>query len=173
MAVTGLTHTNCYKCDIYLTPLNWADSFEARGQAICKHCFNTHHNDNRMYVGGEYVNVTHPLWRAGRYRSWQDVANHQELDAVLAGDVYAIQNQAWPAWVKIGMALDAQDRLRGYQTADPHRAYRLVHSKPFRNRREAEKEAHMIAEHYSEDRHGEWFKLPPLTAKDIIEGINV
>ena len=54
------------------------------------------------------------------------------------------------------MAIDAEDRLKQYQTSSPYRDYVLVASWDVEDRREAEKQAHALLEqHY--DRRGEWF----------------
>ena len=75
-----------------------------------------------------------------------------------AGHVYVIINDAWPEWVKIGKAVDAQDRLNGYQTSSPMRDYRLVYSIYIEDRHKAEKNAHKLSESIAE-RKGEWFKM--------------
>ena len=56
------------------------------------------------------------------------------------------------------MAIDAQDRLNGYQTSSPMRDYVLVYDVYFKDRLEAERKAHKVAERYGE-RQGEWFKI--------------
>jgi hypothetical protein len=33
---------------------------------------------------------------------------------------------AYPGWCKVGMAVDAEDRLKQYQTSSPYRDYKLV-----------------------------------------------
>ena len=93
-----------------------------------------------------------------------------------AGHVYVIVNDAWPEWVKIGKAVDAQDRLNGYQTSSPMRDYRLVHSVYFEDRHTAEKKAHIAAafntKHpWNKHDNGEWFKLTQQQAVDIIKEI--
>ena len=59
------------------------------------------------------------------------------------GEVYVITNKAWDGWVKIGMAVDAEDRLNSYQTSSPHRDYILIHKEFFSDRRRAEAQAHI------------------------------
>ena len=74
--------------------------------------------------------------------------------------MYVISNPAWPEWIKIGMAIDAEDRLNGYQTSSPMRDYVLVHYIYFKDRLEAERKAHKVAERYGyHKRQGEWFKI--------------
>ena len=49
-------------------------------------------------------------------------------DQIKEGSVYILGNPAWPDWVKVGMALDAEDRLNNYQTGGPFRDYVLYYS---------------------------------------------
>ena len=43
------------------------------------------------------------------------------------GYIYAIKNQAWVGFIKIGRAVDVKKRLGTYNTGDPFRGYRLLH----------------------------------------------
>ena len=86
------------------------------------------------------------------------------------GYVYALQNPAWPEYVKIGKAVEAERRMDSYQTYSPHRDYipvcKPVHS---RNYDEIEKMAHAIARQLSGDFNAkEWFKLSPKQAENIL-----
>ena len=76
---------------------------------------NPKNNPLSMYVNGNYISRKHPLYKAGRYKSFGDAAfTALQKDAQLKeGYVYVITNPAWPEWVKIGMAIDAEDRLNG------------------------------------------------------------
>ena len=123
---------------------------------------------NRMYVNGKEVSKKHPLHKAGRYKSWDDVHSHNLINSVTEGYVYIITNSAWPEWVKIGMALDAEDRLNGYQTSSPFRNYKLMYSVSTKDRRKAEAAAHKAAEKVAE-RRGEWFKMSVAQAKECIQ----
>ena len=87
--------------------------------------------------------------------------------------MYAITNPAWPEWVKIGMAVDADDRCNGYQTSSPFRDYSLEHVVVSNNRREAEAEAHTAASKIAEEQRGEWFKISIEQAKDILNKLSV
>jgi hypothetical protein len=100
------------------------------------------------------------LYKPGKYKSFGDAAFTalQKDEQVKEGYVYAMYNPAWPEWIKIGMAIDAQDRLNGYQTSSPMRDYVLVYDIYFKDRLEAERKAHKVAERYGE-RQGEWFKI--------------
>jgi len=119
-----------------------------------------YNNTKRMHVNGNYISIHHPLHKPGKYKSFGDAAFTalQKDEQVKEGYVYAICNPAWPEWIKIGMAIDAQDRLNGYQTSSPMRDYVLVYDIYFKDRLEAERKAHKVAERYGE-RQGEWFKI--------------
>jgi hypothetical protein len=125
-----------------------------------------------MWVDGNYVKESHPLHKPGRYTSFGDAAFAalQKDEQVKEGYVYAITNPAWPEWVKIGMAIDAEDRLKGYQTSSPMRDYQLVHAIATPDRARAERVAHKAAAMCG-DRQGEWFKIANEEAVTILQHI--
>jgi hypothetical protein len=133
---------------------------------------NAKHNPNRMFVNGKYIPQSHPLHKPGKYKSFGDAAfSALEKDKkVKEGYVYVITNPAWPEWVKIGMAIDAEDRLNGYQTSSPMRDYKLVHAIATPDRARAERVAHKAAAMCGE-RQGEWFKIANEEAVTILQHI--
>lgn len=88
-----------------------------------------------------------------------------------SGDIYIISNPSWKGWIKVGMAIDAEDRCKQYQTSSPFRDYELHYSKFFNDRKDAERKAHKILKKKSEENKGEWFKISKQDAKNIIETI--
>ena len=174
METTGQTHTDkCNSCGSELTNDNWPMSWRKRGDLRCKSCSkesNDKSNTSRMYVNGKYVPQTHPLYKAGRYKSFDDAAfsNLENYKRSKEGQVYIITNSAWPEWVKIGMAIDAEDRLNGYQTSSPMRDYKLMYAVSTDDRRKAEALAHKQADKIAE-RRGEWFKMSVGQAKECIQ----
>jgi hypothetical protein len=58
------------------------------------------------------------------------------------GFVYIVTNPAWPGHVKIGCALDYEQRLASYQTSCPLRDYRLEYVQFFEDRRAGERAVH-------------------------------
>ena len=115
-------------------------------------------NEMQMYVDGKYISKSHPLHKAGKYKGFTDAAfsSLQNYERSKEGQVYILRNPAFPSWCKVGMAVDAQDRLKQYQTSSPYRDYELVKAYNTENRREAEAQAHAALEkHYA--RRGEWF----------------
>jgi len=153
--------STCYKCGTELIKNNWASSFMKRNQKICKKCYNTifnkkwspiyspKNNLSRMYVNGKYVPKSHPLHKPGRYKTFNDAAfdGTYKLDNIKEGYVYIISNPAWLGWVKIGMAIDAEDR------------------------RTLEKAAHKEASKLASDYKGEWFQLDVETAIEILNNL--
>ena len=128
-----------------------------------------------MWVNGKYISRHHPLYKPGRYKTFSDAAfdGTYKLDTIKEGYVYAITNPAWPEWVKIGMAIDADDRCNGYQTSSPFRDFVLEHMIVTNNRRVAEAEAHKLATKISKERRGEWFKISIEQAKTILNSITM
>ena len=146
---------------------NWTEARKKQAKYLCKGCW--HSRD--MYVDGVYIPKSHPLFKPGKYKSFSDAAfkSTYKLDTIKEGYVYVITNKAWPDWVKIGMAIDANDRLNGYQTSSPHRDYVLEHSIYSNDRRKSEQEAHTKAAKLAKEVNGEWFKL---TVEQAIEVLN-
>jgi len=123
----------------------------------------------RMWVNGKEIKKTHPLYKAGRYKGFEEAAfsSLENYEANPQGEVYVIYNKAWPEWVKVGMAVDSNDRLKNYQTSSPFRDYALLYSYEVNNRRVAESAAHVrLAKEC--DNINEWFKLPHAVANELI-----
>jgi len=118
----------------------------------------------RMYVNGKEISKKHPLHKPGRYKSLDDAWSHDKIESIDEGEVYIIVNTAWPEWVKVGKAVNSDDRLNGYQTSSPFRDYKVIAKLQVNNRHEKEKEMHKVFEHFAEERKGEWFKIDKVTA---------
>jgi hypothetical protein len=134
----------------------------------------THHkkNKNRMWVNGKYIPKSHPLHKPGRYKTFEDAGFSilAKYETSVEGQVYIITNPNFAGWVKVGMAIDSEDRLNGYQTSSPFRDYFLHSFWAVSDRRQAEATAHAELEKTYE-RKGEWFKCTPEQAKEVISGI--
>ena len=130
-----------------------------------------HHkkNTSRMFVNGKYISKSHPLHKPGRYKTFTDAAfdSLAKYELSREGQVYIITNPNFPEWVKVGMAVDSEDRLNGYQTSSPFRDYALFTCWSVVDRRSAESEAHSLLEK-TYDRKGEWFNCTPEQARDSI-----
>jgi len=173
--------TNCIKCSVALTEDNWYSSFKKKHIYICKRCqkkkanaitnpkHNPVNNPNRMWVNGKYISKKHPLFKPGRYKTFEDAAfsSLSKYELSREGQVYIITNPNFPDWVKVGMAVDSEDRLNGYQTSSPFRDYALFTCWSVTDRRSAESEAHALLEK-SFDRKGEWFNCTPEQAQSAL-----
>ena len=125
-------------------------------------------------VNGKYISRSHPLYKPGRYKHFGEAvfSSLEKDNRTVEGQVYAVTNPSFPDWVKIGMAIDAEDRLNGYQTSSPMRDFVLEHSVASNDRRKSEKEAHTRALPLSLDSKGEWFKLSVEQAITILDNLN-
>ena len=166
------TDKECIKCGVKLTSDNLSPSQAANNHWTCKSCYSIHNekgNSKSMYVNGKYVSRKHPLYKAGKYKGFEDAAfsSLENFKDNPQGQVYVIANPAWKDWVKVGMAVDATDRAGNYQTSSPYRDYTLLYTYDVDDRRAAESAAHTrLAKEC--DNINEWFRLPPETANDLI-----
>ena len=191
-----MTHTkHCTKCNTD-KPLS---EYQKRiknginvGQSYCRDCravyaprvesnrrtsriHNPKSNPQRMFVSGKYIPKSHPLYKAGNFKTFEDAAFNSlsKYTTSSEGEVYIITNPAWKGWIKIGMAIDANDRCNQYQTSSPMRDYKLKFKKYFDDRRTAEQTAHTLCTKKANNRKGEWFKLDIKIAKDIINNMEI
>jgi DNA-directed RNA polymerase subunit RPC12/RpoP len=170
----------CNTCGEELTDTNWSESHMKKGMYNCKSCYKKHNalhnprnnprnNPKRMYVNGKYISTKHPLYKPGKYKTFNDAAFSSLVNYVLSteGEVYILKNPAWDNWYKIGKAVESVDRCNQYQTGSPHRDYELVTYKKFKHRGVAEKMAHSLAEGLSRKRLNEWFYIENLGKEDF------
>ena len=129
-------------------------------------------NNLQMYVNSKYISKAHPLHKPGRYKNFEDAAfsSLAKYESSVEGQVYVIVNPSFPEWVKVGMAIDSEDRLNGYQTSSPFRDYMLNYKWDVNDRRAAESEAHTELQKLYE-RRSEWFKCTPEQAQEVVSGI--
>ena len=170
------TKENCNTCGVELTDANWNSSWKKTNRTQCQDCNNpnrTKHNPDRMYVNGKYVPKNHPLYKAGRFKTFEGAAFSalSGYEKSSEGYVYVITNPCWKGWIKVGMAIDAEDRCKQYQTSSPFRDYKLRFKKYFDDRRSAEQQAHKKIKNICKDNNGEWFKVSISEAKEIIQSI--
>jgi hypothetical protein len=126
-------------------------------------------DQTKMFVNGKYIPKAHPLHKPGKYKTFEDAAfsSLAKYEASREGQVYIITNPNFPEWVKVGMAVDSEDRLNGYQTSSPFRDYALFTCWAVSDRRIAEADAHdLLNKTYR--RKGEWFNCTPKQAKSAI-----
>ena len=168
---------NCNTCGVELTDNNWNLSWRKTNRTQFKDCNNPNrkkHNPNRMYVNGKYVSKKHPLFKSGRFKTFEGAAFSalKGYEKTPEGYVYIIANPSFDGWLKIGMAIDAEDRCNGYQTSSPHRDYKLLYARKFNDRRTAEIKTMNKLKKVVKEHNGEWFKTDRNTAQEIIEGLS-
>ena len=189
---------NCLDCNVKLTDLNWYETANKKCYYICMSCYGLR-NKSRLTIQGKRVmpvNAIHPYHKI--YKTKGLVSTYEAMgiltsetnsninslefikkesialfDKVSYGEVYIITNPAWKGWIKIGMAIEAEDRLKGYQTSSPLRDFKLKFKKYFDNRRIAEQQAHTLCAKKALKRKGEWFKVDFKIAKDIINNMEL
>ena len=127
-------------------------------------------NDKRMFVNGKYISQGHPLWKPGRYKTFEEAAYNSlgKYKETKQGYVYIITNPAWPGWIKIGKAIDATDRLRSYQTYSPFRDYSLEYGCKVEDSLRVETMCKRQLKKTKPEK-SEWFKCNPMDAIFIIQ----
>jgi len=135
-------------------------------------------NRNRMYVNGKYIPVSHPFHTSGRYvwdlsalNSFNSLSNIELVDCDTSGEIYIIENHLFDGWVKVGMAVDSNKRLKDYYTYTPQKnndSYKLAHTITVNNRMVAESEIHNLLEDECL-RSKEWFNISLERAKAILD----
>ena len=146
---------SCNHCGCQLNEVSLAVGNVRKRNYICRKCDSIKGKRNR-------------LKRLALQLSSYTLKNYSK---VKEGYVYVISNPAWPDWVKVGMAIDADDRCSSYQTSSPLRDYVLHCAISSDDRRKDESKAHKRLDTVASDRRGEWFKMSVEEATDCITGI--
>lgn len=175
MEVVGQRHTKeCRTCGVELNNNNWVASWQKIDRRQCNNCIKPMRkkaNLKRMWVNGKYIPLTHPLHKPGNYKSFGDAAFESlaNYNTEKGGQVYILYSPAYPSWVKVGMAIDAEDRLKQFQTGSPYRDYILIKVYDTDDRRKAESEIHeLLRKTYGSK--NEWFVIAAPVAKEILDG---
>jgi hypothetical protein len=87
------------------------------------------------------------------------------------GFVYAITNEHFPGWVKVGRSTNPSRRLRAYQTGDPTQSYRLAHVEPAADCQYAEWAAFERLKKLGHPRSGEWFEIDLAKVKRVLRKV--
>ena len=180
METVGQTHTKyCCRCSVELIRGdNWTLGNAKINVRVCRACIKKRNdsanpitNKERMWVDGKYISSKHPLHKPGRYKSFGHAAfeSLENYNTVKEGQIYILYSPAYPSWCKIGMAVDARDRLKSFQTGTPYRDYILVAAYDVPDRRKAETEAHNLLRETHASKN-EWFVVGANVAKEILDG---
>lgn len=122
----------------------------------------------------EYANVTKlkdPVLEEVRLRHKEELSklNNSQVN-VVEGFVYIITHPLINE-VKIGSAIDYEQRLRQYQTGDPFRRYKIEYALYFTEAEKNEKLVHSLLEEFRVKESKEWFNVTVEHAKAVIEGL--
>lgn len=171
--VTGQkpTNKNCRMCEVeLLVGGNFTKTNLDHGMYFCQGCVPKELKNRRMFVNGKYVPKTHPLHKPGKYKGFTDAAfsSLSNYEMAQEGEVYIIYNPSFPSWIKVGMAVDSEDRLKQYQTGSPYRNYTVHKAYTVDDRRKSEAEAHALLEE-NHERRGEWFVCSAIAAEYILD----
>jgi len=176
LEVVGQRLTKCCKeCSVKLIDgENWYTSLAKKHTYVCTPCYiekQIERNKKVMYVNGKRISIKHPLHKPGRYKSFGDAAfeSLNNYKTAKQGQVYILYSPAYPSWVKIGMAVDAEDRLKQFQTGSPYRDYILIKAYDTDDRRKAESEVHELLRKTHGNKN-EWFVIAAPVAKEILDG---
>ena len=142
----------CNHCDVSLDDTTWSVGNIRKNNYICRRCDTIKGRRNRL------KRLALTIFRSAE----------KQYNQVKAGHVYILTNPAWPEWIKVGMAIDAQDRCSSYQTSSPFRDYTLEYAVSSEDRRTDEAKAHTKLALIAEDRRGEWFKVSVPQAKECM-----
>lgn len=149
------TDKECRFCGVHLTKENWTEGNVKEKQYKCKSCQSL--IDRQNY-----------LKRKARELGTRSLKAYNKIKE---GYIYVIINPAWEGWVKIGMAVDADDRCANYQTSSPFRDYELIAKQFTKDKKRLELMAHKEAEKIGL-RQGEWFKINKLQAISLIKSLH-
>ncbi len=133
-----------------------------------KHPFNSVCRKEGMWKAFEKMGLIKP--NAEKLLEIKEQMSHS-FNEIVDGYIYVLTNPAWEGWLKVGMAIDAEDRCKQYQTSSPLRDYILEYKKFFTNRSEAEQAAHKLLIKKGKTFNGEWFQVSVKEAKKTIEAL--
>ena len=153
---------SCIACGVELTIDNWYPSRMRKRERNCITCHDIKRLERRIKQKGMTPRMLAKLFQ---------MKHNNDYSKIKEGFVYILTNPAWKDWIKVGMAVDAEDRCNAYQTGSPHRDYTVQYKRFFKNRRLAEQKAHDLLSEIAPDVNGEWFNVTEHHAQKIIDSI--
>lgn len=153
----------CFRCNTELViPDNYRECCLKKKYYICNQCDSIKRKINTLKkkaAQGEDV-----------LASLATIKAIDEYNRIPNGYIYAITNPAFKGWVKVGLAANVDDRLRGYQTASPFRDYKVEVSLKVKDRHRIEKLCHKaLGELYPQSY--EWFQCDVAEVQNIMQGV--
>tara|TARA_R110000765_G_scaffold114357_2_gene207148 strand:+ start:8116 stop:8598 length:483 start_codon:yes stop_codon:yes gene_type:complete len=157
------TKKSCMVCGVELTVFdNWYYSRMKTKEYNCIPC----HDIKRLERKIKEKGIT-----PARIAKLFQMKHKNDYNRIKKGYIYVINNPCWEGWIKVGMAVDAENRCKQFQTSSPFRDYKLFYKKYFEDRKTAEKEIHKKLKNISERSEGEWFKVSGKEAANLIKAI--
>lgn len=163
MGANALKH-DCIRCGTELIlGENWLECLARKKDYKCRDCDNLKRKLNYLKKKAKDGQL-----------SQKDLASLRQTEALQGynstskGDVYIISNPSFQGWVKVGRALQAENRLGDYQTSSPFRNYELHYFVTVQDRMAIERKAHKALEKQFA-RTNEWFYCSPEEAQKVIE----
>ena len=153
---------SCIACGVELTIDNWYPSRMRKRERNCITCHDIKRLERRIKQKGMTPRMLAKLFQ---------MKHNNDYSKIKEGFVYILTNPAWKDWIKVGMAVDANDRKNNYQTGSPYRDYKLYYKRFFQDRKVAEQTAHDVVSKIATESNGEWFKINKNDAKGIIKAI--
>ena len=153
---------SCIACGVELTIDNWYPSRMRKRERNCITCHDIKRLERRIKQKGMTPRMLAKLFQ---------MKHNNDYSKIKEGFVYILTNPAWKDWIKVGMAVDANDRKNNYQTGSPYRDYKLYYKRFFQDRKVAEQTAHDVVSKIATESNGEWFKINKNDAKGIIKTI--
>ena len=149
-------------CGVELTTNNWYPSRMRKKERNCIPCHDIKRLERKIKQKGLTPRMLARLFQ---------MKHKSDYSRIKEGFVYILTNPAWKGWLKVGMAIDANDRHNSYQTSSPYRDYTLQYKKFFTNRSKAEQDAHKQLIGKGNIFNGEWFQTSIKEARKTIKSI--
>jgi hypothetical protein len=85
------------------------------------------------------------------------------------GVIYLVEHELYPGWIKCGMTVNMNTRLKTYNCSDPLKRFKFVTSKVVEDRRKAELMLINNLKAKSDLQSGEWFRISKDEALKIFD----
>ena len=136
----------CSRCDVVLTEENQPPSWRNKNCNFCKDCSKENNqlsNPDRMFVNGKYIKKTHPLYKAGNYKSFGDLA---------FGSLNSYQTSSPMRNYKLVHSVYCEDRSESERSAHILAARKAIIP-------------------WSKQDNGEWFNITESQAREILKEV--
>lgn len=104
-----------------------------------------------------------------RSRYGDEIRIRGEQTTVKEGFIYIVVHPSFAGWVKAGMTIDYEMRLGVYNVCDPLSRFEFTALKWVPDRRQAERDLLISLNGCATEMRGEWVKLDPIVANEILK----